>query len=321
MPGTVTISPGYLKNIKSYSGRKKISSQMLTQKQKIKYFFDSILGSAQKYKCTYCKSEDCKEIDSKYIVTKLIECQNCHLYFRFPIDKKEENANFYQTEYQESDELTTHLPDTSLLEKIKVDRFTYGNKNADRFLNLFTRLFPDEKSLRIIDYGSSWGYTSYQFKEAGHQVQGFEISKPRAAYGIKNLDVDICMDESMLKGGNHIFFSYHVIEHHPDIASMIRLAESLLKDGGYFVAYCPNGSLPFRQKNREIFHRFWGKVHPNFINADFYEHIFKERPYCIASTPIIYENIHPLEMQQLTIDNLSGEELLIVAKFSKPASN
>jgi Methyltransferase domain len=321
MPEKVLIFPAYLKNIKNYSDRKKINTLMLTQKQKIKYFFDSILGSGQKYQCTYCKSENCREIDSKYLVTKLIECQNCHLYFRYPVDKKEENANFYQTEYQESDKLTTHLPDISLLEKIKRDRFVYGNKNADRFLNLFARLFPDERSLRIIDYGSSWGYTSYQFKQAGHQVQGFEISKPRASYGIKNLDVDICTDEKMLMRENHIFFSYHVIEHHPDIASMISLAESLLKDGGYFIAYCPNGSLPFRQKNQEVFHRFWGKVHPNFINVDFYKHIFKKQPYCMASSPIIYERIHPLENEQMAIDDLSGEELLIIAKFSKPGSN
>jgi hypothetical protein len=247
-----------------------------------------------------------------------MECRNCHLYFRFPVDKKEENADFYQTEYQESDELTTHLPDPSLLEKIKADRFTYGNKNADRFLNLFAGLFPGEKSLRIIDYGSSWGYTSYQFRQAGHQVQGYEISKPRASYGIKNLGVDIYMDEKLLRKENHIFFSYHVIEHHPDIDSMIRLAKSLLTDGGYFIAYSPNGSLPFRQKNQEVFHRFWGKVHPNFINVDFYKHIFQKQPYFLASTPIIYEKIHPLQMQQEAIDDLSGEELLVIVKFAKP---
>jgi 2-polyprenyl-3-methyl-5-hydroxy-6-metoxy-1,4-benzoquinol methylase len=290
---------------------------MLTRNQKIKYLIDSALASGQKYQCTYCKSEDCKEIDRKYLVTKLMECQNCHLYFRYPVDKKEENANFYQTEYQESDELTTHLPDALLLEKIKIDRFTYGNKNADRFLDLFARLFPEEKSLRIIDYGSSWGYTSYQFKQAGHQVQGYEISKPRATYGIKNLEVDICLDEKMLRKENHIFFSYHVIEHHPDIASMINLAKSLLKDGGYFIAFSPNGSLPFRHKNKEIFHRFWGKVHPNFMNADFYKYIFQDQPYYITSNPVIYENIHPLQMQQSVIDDLSGVELLVIAKFVK----
>lgn len=290
---------------------------MLTRKQKIKYLIDSVLASGQRYQCVYCKSEDCKEIDRKYFVTKLMECQNCHLYFRYPVDKKEENANFYQTEYQESDKITTDLPDTSLLQKMKNEGFTVGSKNANRYLELFARLFPEEKSLRIIDYGSSWGYTSYQFKQAGHQVQGYEISRSRASYGIKNLDVDICMDEKTLRRENHIFFSSHVIEHHPDIASMIHLAESLLINGGYFIAFCPNGSLPFRLKNQEIFHRFWGKVHPNYLNADFYKYVFRNQPHYIASNPIIKNNIHPLQMRETAIDDLSGEELLIIAKFIK----
>ena len=110
------------------------------------------------------------------------------------------------------------------------------DKNAGRHLELFARLFPEEKSLRIIDYGSSWGYTTYQFKEAGHQVQGYEISRSRAGYGIKNLDVDICTDEKQLRKGNHIFFSSHVIEHHPDIASMIQSGQITISRWRLF--YC-----------------------------------------------------------------------------------
>jgi hypothetical protein len=90
---------------------------MLTRKQKIKYLIDSVLASGQKVRCTYCQSENCIEIDRKYVVTRLMECRECHLYFRFPVDRKEENADFYQTEYQESDRITTDLPDATELEK------------------------------------------------------------------------------------------------------------------------------------------------------------------------------------------------------------
>ncbi len=288
---------------------------MLTQKQKIKYLLESILASGQRARCTYCQSEDCIEIDRKYLVTRLMECQNCHLYFRYPVDKKEENADFYQTEYQESDNITTDMPDAATLETMKKEGFRVGGKNADRHLELFSRLFPTENSLRIIDYGSSWGYTSYQFQNAGHQVQGFEISRSRVAYGIKNLGVDICMDEKLLRTNNHIFFSSHVIEHHPDIASMIRLAKSLLVEGGYFVAFCPNGSLAFRMKNPETFHRIWGKVHPNYLNVDFYKKLFRGNPYYISSNPVIMDNIHPLQDSESVIGDLSGDELMVIAKI------
>src|SRR5216683_5822231 len=74
-------------------------------------------------------------------------------------------------------------------------QFSSTSKNANRFLNLFSRLFPGVNSLRIIDYGSSWGYLTYQLAKAGHDVQGYEISKSRAAYGVKNLGVEILTEE------------------------------------------------------------------------------------------------------------------------------
>jgi 2-polyprenyl-3-methyl-5-hydroxy-6-metoxy-1,4-benzoquinol methylase len=288
---------------------------MLTAKQKIKYLFDSFLASGQKIQCPYCRNEGCKEIDSKYLLTKLMECQNCHLYFRFPVDKKEVNADFYQTEYKETDNITTDLPESAVLEHMKIDHFNTGNKNGDRYLDLFSRLFPSEKSLRIIDYGCSWGYLAYQFKQAGHEVQGYEISRSRAAYGIRNLDLEICSDEKQLRKENHIFFSSHVIEHHPDIAAMIGVAKSLLMNGGYFIAFCPNGSPAYRIKNQEAFHHAWGKVHPNYLNADFYKYVFQGQPYYIASNPINKENIHPLQQQESIIDDLSGEELMVIVKL------
>jgi hypothetical protein len=198
---------------------------------------------------------------------------------------------------------------------MKADGFRSVNKNAERHLELFARLFPGEKSLRIIDYGSSWGYTTYQFKEAGHQVQGYEISRNRAEFGIKNLGVEICVDEKQLKTRNHIFFSSHVIEHHPDISSMIQLAKYLLVEGGYFIAFCPNGSHAFRMKNQETFHRFWGKVHPNYLNADFCKGLFSGNPHYIISNPVIMENIHPLQKLESVIGDLSGEELMVIAKM------
>jgi 2-polyprenyl-3-methyl-5-hydroxy-6-metoxy-1,4-benzoquinol methylase len=289
---------------------------MLTRKQKFEYFLNSMLATGQRVKCTYCGSVDCVEIDRKYLVTKLMECQNCHLYFRFPVDKKEVNGDYYQTEYKENDHITTELPDTLLLEKLKLENFSSVNKNANKYLDLFTRLFPSEKSLHIIDYGCSWGYLTSQFKKAGHEVQGFEISRSRAAYGVKNLDVEICPDENLLRDNNHIFFSSHVIEHHPDIPSMIRLAEKLLIQGGYFIAFCPNGSPAFRQKNQEAFHHIWGKAHPNYLNAEFFKYIFQDRPYFIASNPVNRGHIHALAEHERTVDDLSGEELLVIARFN-----
>ncbi len=161
---------------------------------------------------------------------------------------------------------------------MKLDGFSTGNKNGLRYLKLFEKLFPSDSSLRIIDYGSSWGYLAFQFKQAGHHVQAYEISSSRDAYGEKNLGVNIVTDEKLLNGDNQIFFSSHVIEHHPDIKAMINLAESLLIDGGYFIAFCPNGSLPYRVIEPNAFHPSRGKGLPNFLFADFFDVIFRSSP-------------------------------------------
>lgn len=290
---------------------------MLTRKQKLIYLLDSFLASGQKVQCTFCKSENCKEIDRKYLVTRLMECQNCHLYFRYPVDKAEVNEHFYQTDYIEKDNITTDMPDEAVLEQMKKEHFHTANKNGDRYLDIFSRLFPSEKSLKIIDYGCSWGYLTYQFKQAGHQVQGYEISRSRAAYGVKNLGVEISSRESELRNGNHIFFSSHVIEHHPDILSMIHLAESLLLHGGYFIAFCPNGSMPYRIKNQTAFHHAWGKVHPNYLNADFYKYVFRDHPYYITGSPLNAETIHPLEAHEFVTGDLNGEELMVITRFNR----
>jgi hypothetical protein len=290
---------------------------MLTEKQKIKYLFDSLAATGQKKRCPYCNSERTREIDRKYIITRLLECQTCHLYFRYPVDKKEENADFYQAEYQETDHITTDLPDNKELEKMKSDGFITANKNGKRYLDLFGKLFPSYSYLKIVDYGSSWGYLAYQFMQAGHHVQAYEISRSRAAYGIKNLQVNIVTDEKLLNGDNQIFFSSHVIEHHPDIKSMIKLAESLLIDGGYFIAFCPNGSPPYRLKEPNAFHHNWGKVHPNYLNVDFYKHIFNTRPYYIGSNLNNLKKIYSLQNNEQIVDDISGEELLVITKIDK----
>ncbi|HEY4154851.1 MAG TPA: methyltransferase domain-containing protein [Puia sp.] len=288
---------------------------MLTRRQKIKYLCNSILALGQEVQCPFCKSMLYEEIDRKYWVTRLMECKNCHLYYRFPVDKVEVNDAFYQTEYQESDAMASDLPDDETLRKEMESGFASNVKHGARFLNLFNRLFPDRPTLRIVDYCCSWGYMAHQFKQAGHEVQGYEISRPRAAFGTEKMGLNIYTREQDLKGNNDIFFSSHVIEHHPDIGGMLRLAEKILAPGGYFIAVSPNGSPPFREKFPESFHLAWGKVHPNYLNGHFYQYIFRDRAHYIGSSPFNLKHIGPLRPKEMMVDDLSGEELLVIARF------
>ena len=49
------------------------------------------------------------------------------------------------------------------------------------YLNVLINL-DDRKNLELLDFGSSWGYGSFQLKKQGYKVQSYEISKPRSNY-------------------------------------------------------------------------------------------------------------------------------------------
>src|SRR5215831_4097981 len=207
---------------------------------KLKYFIHSLTHIRQRPVCPYCKSTEFTIIDRKYLVTRLLECTDCHLYYRHPVDPKEFNADFYQDDYKQSG-LTTDLPGPDKLKILKETKFANSEMDCQEKIRLLKCLPEQNQHIKIVDYGTSWGYMSYQFRNAGMDVQSSEISAPRARFGNENLGLNIQTNENALLPGNDVFFSSHVIEHHPDIMAMVRLSKSLLAEGGYFVAFCPNG--------------------------------------------------------------------------------
>lgn len=288
---------------------------MLLRLQKVKYLLDSAMNYLEPIVCPFCNSSNSTKIDHKYLFTRLFECNNCHLYYRHPIERVSKNEEFYQDDYTESDHITTTLPSSEELDQLIKSGFNNGNKNALRYKDVIVRLFPDSNHLKIIDYGCSWGYISWQLLSFGFDVVSYEISKPRALYGNKNLGLNILMNENEIRTENDVFFSSHVIEHHPSIKQMISLAKSKLKKGGYFIAISPNGSRDYRTSDPSGFHHGWGKVHPNYLNVDFYKTIFKDIPFYIGSSPFDLETIRSLSDGDQIIGDVSSEELIVIARF------
>jgi len=145
-------------------------------------------------------------------------------------------------------------------------------------------------------------------------MQSFEISKPRASYGNKNLGLDIKSNSDDLTPGNDIFFSSHVIEHVPSIGDMVNISKKLLNPGGYFIAECPNGSKSFREKNSRAFNLAWGLVHPSYISEDFYQWMFRENPYLILSSPYDTSLIKEWDQQSQKTYRTDGDQLFVIAR-------
>jgi len=71
-------------------------------------------------------------------------------------------------------------------------------------------------------------------------------------------------------------------------------------------------------KTNSNWSKLWGMVHPNFIDEKFYQKFFKENIFYIGSSEYNLKNIKNfINNNQDYVDNLSGNELMIVVKKIK----
>jgi 2-polyprenyl-3-methyl-5-hydroxy-6-metoxy-1,4-benzoquinol methylase len=223
--------------------------------------------------CPNCGSTHHEVIDRKYLIAELRRCEACKLLYRAPTDSDQENKAYYQTSYTEG--FTTELPDEAALKRLLESSFAGTEKSYADYVRVLSSL-GTKRGARVFDYGCSWGYGSWQLAQAGFAVSAFEISRPRASFAREKLGID-CTDvlpRAELVGGQaqsfDVFFSAHVLEHVPSPGKVIALAKALVKPGGLFVAFTPNGSAQHRAVNPIGWHTLWGKVHPNLLDECYY---------------------------------------------------
>ncbi len=160
--------------------------------------------------------------------------------FRWPKDTVGFNAQFYQRKYREPG-LTTDLPDRQTLERLLAAEFAGTDKDFHDKIEILKRLVPSGK---VLDFGCSWGYGVFQLRTAGYDAMGFEISKPRASFGRRELGITILEDYDRLaechRGQFDAIFCSHVLEHLPTLDRVFDLFCSLLKPGGLLLVFVPN---------------------------------------------------------------------------------
>ncbi|WP_395739469.1 class I SAM-dependent methyltransferase [Prosthecobacter sp.] len=261
-----------------------------------------LLSSAAKHlsgghrNCPSCGSAPAEQLDQKWLVTTFCRCSRCRLLYRIPTSDARENETFYQEDYTEG--FTTDLPSAAEIQHLIATQFAGSEKNYAHYLAVL-RALRISPGARLFDYGCSWGYGSHQLAAAGYQVDSFEISRPRAAYARTQLGVSMPALDSLQSASYDVFFSAHVIEHVPSPAAMIALGMRLLKPGGLFVCFCPNGSLTFRQRAPRDWHLMWGQSHPQLLDEVFLKHTFPQQPLLLHSAPLLHWN-DPVHLKAVT---------------------
>ncbi len=258
--------------------------------------------------CPSCGSHESSLIASKYLITELRRCDQCLLMFRIPTTSASENFAFYQSHYSQG--FTTDIPITEELVRLTKSGFKGTEKDYSKIMSLLEMLGVSKGS-KLFDYGCSWGYGSWQFSKAGYVVESFEISQPRRSYARQKLDCVVHSEISDVRSGFDVFFSSHVLEHVPSSQAVIDFAEFVIKPGGLFLAFTPNGSLEYRSAQPEKWQKAWGNVHPNFLDEQYYRKRFEGKPYLLMSDPYNLDKVKEWRAKpRQGVEDLSGPELM-----------
>jgi SAM-dependent methyltransferase len=190
--------------------------------------------------CPFCQSANTELLARKNLILHLRKCGSCSLMFRWPKETPGFSEKFYQESYKEVS-FTTDLPDRATLQSFIASNFAGSPKDFSETISILKTFLPQG---RVLDFGSSWGYGVYQLKQAGYDAFGFEISRPRAELGRRELGVEI-LDQ--LEDLQHIpsqsvdgIFASHVLEHLLSLKEIFEFFARILKPGGVVFIMVPN---------------------------------------------------------------------------------
>lgn len=261
--------------------------------------------------CPNCGAVDSSVVSRKHVVSALKRCRECFLLFRTPTTDSAENAQYYQSAYEQG--TTTELPDDDQLQRMTASRF--AGTDLDRFDSIeIIRALGGRDSTKIFDYGCSWGYGAWQFQQAGFDVRAYEISMPRSQFAARKLGVQIMEPANVAAESFDFVYSSHVIEHVPCPRAMLAEGLRMLRPGGFFVSLTPNGSMHFRKTDKRGWQQSWGEVHPQLICEKWIGSAAGSLPYFVSSVPVNLESLSRWHSERIVAGELDQPHLFFVIR-------
>ena len=191
--------------------------------------------------CPCCGATESIVVDTKKLITALRRCVRCQLLFRTPTFSEDENSSHYNAGGDR--DFAACPPSDENLERLLATKFDNSDGEFGSYIAVLKALGCREGS-RVLDFGCSWGYRSWQLKQAGFNVQGFEINQETCGFARTKLGIDAYSSLDELTPPFDVFFSNHVLEHVPKLRETIDRGWKMVRPGGLFIAFTPNGSTP-----------------------------------------------------------------------------
>ncbi len=267
-------------------------------------------------RCPNCGGRASAIVDRKYLITSLARCGECDLLFRRPANTEAELNGYYLSDY--STDKTNTPRDRNPAKYADVEALK-AVKDASEYVRVLRALGVGEGA-RVFDYGCSWGYGSAQLRAGGFDVTGYEISANNRKFAREVLGLAIVDDfkafaQDLQAPAFDVFFSSHVLEHLARLQPIFDLARRLVKPGGYFVFFVPNGSEVFMKANRTRWRRLWGEVHPLFLDERFFTKAFAGEPVLLGASPVDGAVLADFAANgRTTLAPLDGKELTCIVK-------
>jgi hypothetical protein len=187
-------------------------------------------------------------------------CGRCGLIFRHPWQDSQEAKRYYERWY--TGRRASEIPDDEKLQRAMNKSFRGTNWDLSPKIEVFRETVPGS---RVIEWGSSWGYTLVQLKAVGLDAVGIEVSESRARFGREKLGLDLYSDiDTVLAkfgpGWADALFSNHVLEHlGGDLRRSLQAMHFMLRPGGVGFHILPNFE-GWRAKGRLL--SIVGRDHP-----------------------------------------------------------
>lgn len=261
-------------------------------------------------RCPAC-GQDATFLRRKLFVVSLLECRSCGLRFRVPKDD-DTLADYYETSYVE--DFAGQRPPTpaELQEMLRTHFASDPDKNFAEYIEVL-RAAGLRPGQAMLDFGCSWGFGSWQFRQAGFKVYSYELSKARATYAREVLGCTVVDDISEVPERLSCLFSSHVIEHLADPSLIWQVAGKVLRDDGFIAVFCPNGE-PSREAliGRKQYGYLWPQVHPMVITPRFAQTTSAR----LGFSGLCFSSPYDLEAAARGPESgdLSGDELCIIAR-------
>ncbi len=261
--------------------------------------------------CPNCGAASSSVISRKLIVSALRRCHECLLLFRTPTTDNAENARYYQSDYEQG--TTTELPSDDQLSRMMATRFADTDLDRSDSIEII-RALGGRNSTKLFDFGCSWGYSAWQFQQAGFDVQAYEISTPRSRFAAQKLGIQLVDPADVDTDSLDFVYSSHVIEHVPCPRLMLKEGLRMLRPGGVFVALTPNGSMHYRQLHERSWQQSWGEVHPQLICEKWIGAAAASLPYFVSSMPINLDSLSRWRYEQIVAGPLDQPHLFFVIR-------